>query len=111
MYITFLSSVGVFLSFQESRVVNRENIHNLVTSPLTQIEFKSFPGIMERYFLVFADAAFYMTGSILPCFVFFVMYCPKTQPAATVIRFLVGGKSKQFTPSQTQNLSFQWRIL
>jgi hypothetical protein len=38
--------------------VNRENTHSLVTFPLTQIELKSFPGIMGRYFLVFVDMAF-----------------------------------------------------
>jgi hypothetical protein len=62
--ITFLNNVGVLLPFQESRAVNRKNTHTLVFS-LTQIEFKSFPGIVKRYFLVFANVAFYKTGSIL----------------------------------------------
>jgi hypothetical protein len=64
--ITFLSnSGGVLLPFQESRVVNRENAHSLITSLLIQIELKSFPGIVGRYLLVFASVAFYMTGSVL----------------------------------------------
>jgi hypothetical protein len=46
---------------------NQEHTHSLVTSPLTQIEFKSFPGIVGRYLLVFADVAFYRTWSVLPC--------------------------------------------
>jgi hypothetical protein len=54
--ITFLSTARrVLLPFQESRVVNRKNTHSLVTSPLTQIDFKSFPGIVGKYLLVFAD--------------------------------------------------------
>jgi hypothetical protein len=35
--------MGILLPFQELRAVNTEDAHNLVTSPLTQIEFKSFP--------------------------------------------------------------------
>ena len=50
--------LGVLLPSQESRAVNRENTHSLVSSPLTQIELKSFSGIVERYFLVFADVTF-----------------------------------------------------
>jgi hypothetical protein len=54
------------LPFQELRAINRENTHSLITSPLTQIEYKSFPGIVERYLLVFVDVAFYRIGSIPP---------------------------------------------
>jgi hypothetical protein len=69
LYITFLSNVGrVLLPSQESRVVNRENTHSLVTSPLTQIEVKSFLGIIGRYFLVFANVTFYWTKSIQECY-------------------------------------------
>jgi hypothetical protein len=53
------------LPFQESRVVNRDNTHCLVISPLTQIELKSFPSIVGRYLLVFVDVAFYRKGSVL----------------------------------------------
>jgi hypothetical protein len=66
--ITFLSSVGgVLLPSQKSMIVNRENTNSLVTSPFTKIEFKSFPGIIGRYLLVFADVPFYMTRSIPSC--------------------------------------------
>jgi hypothetical protein len=58
---------GVLLPFQESRAVNRENTHGLVTSPLIQIELKSFPGIVWKYFLVFLNVAFYSTWSVPPC--------------------------------------------
>jgi hypothetical protein len=58
---------GILLPSQESRVVNRENTHSLVTSPLTQIKLKSFPCIMRRYLLVFIDVAFYRTGLVPPC--------------------------------------------
>jgi hypothetical protein len=65
--ITFLSSVGrVPLPFQEARAVNMKNTYNIITSLLTQIELKSFPSIVGRYLLVFADVAFYKTGSIPP---------------------------------------------
>jgi hypothetical protein len=66
--ITFFSNDGrVPLPFQESRVVNRENTYNLVTSPLIQIELKSFPGIVGRYLLVSFDMAFYKTWLVPPC--------------------------------------------
>jgi hypothetical protein len=66
IYITFLSNVeGIPLPFQEYRATNRENTYNLVTSPLTQIELKSFLGIVGRYLLVFVDVAFYRL--IPPC--------------------------------------------
>jgi hypothetical protein len=69
-HITFLSSVGrALFPFQESRALNRKNTHSLVTSPsLTQIELKSFPGIVGRHLLVFIDMAFYRIGSIPPLF-------------------------------------------
>jgi hypothetical protein len=64
MSITFLSSARrVLLPFQESRAVNRENTYNIVISTLTQIELKSFPGIVGRYLFIFADVAFYRTRS------------------------------------------------
>jgi hypothetical protein len=62
--ITFLSSARVLLPFQESRAVNKKNTHSLITSPLTQIELKSFAGIMGRYLLVLVDVSFYKTGSV-----------------------------------------------
>jgi hypothetical protein len=46
--------------------MNRKNTHSLVTSTHSHIEFKSFPGIMERYLLVFVNVPFYKTGSISP---------------------------------------------
>jgi hypothetical protein len=69
-YITFLSGAkGVLLPFQESRAVNRENTHSLVTSPFTQIEFKSFSSIMGKDLLIFADVAFYRTRSVPGIFI------------------------------------------
>jgi hypothetical protein len=69
MCITFLSTARrVPLSFQESRVVNRENTYNLVTSPLIQIELKSFLGFVERYLLVFVDVAIYKAKFSSPLF-------------------------------------------
>jgi hypothetical protein len=65
-YITFLSNVeGNLLPFQESRIANRENTHSLVTSPLIQTKFKSFPGIVEIYLMAFANVAFYKTRLVL----------------------------------------------
>ena len=63
MNITFLSNARrVPLHFQESRAMNRKKTYNIVISILTQIELKSFLGIMGRYLLIFVDVAFYRTG-------------------------------------------------
>jgi hypothetical protein len=57
--------------------VNMKNTYNLVTSPFTEIELKSFPDIMGRYLLVFANVTFYKTRSVPPC--------PNLQSNSTIV--------------------------